>query len=118
MNTNLTPELQKQIEQEAGERAEGWTDRMKSEIAKSEYYIGATVYAEKWQEEKELRERYEKALKAIAKPIAHLQQKAEKEGASLNGHFAQELARSAAFLQSLADEALNPKTSTDETDNG
>lgn len=69
-------------------------------------------------EAERLAERYEKALKAISNPIAYLQQKAEEEGASLNGHFAQELARSAAFLQSLADEALAPKTTTDDTVNG
>jgi hypothetical protein len=52
-------------------------------------------------------ERYEKALKDISNPIAYLQRKAEAEGAGLDGHYAQQLANSASFLQKIADEALS-----------
>lgn len=57
---------------------------------------------------------YEQALKDIVSPIAYLQRKAAEEGAGLDGHYAQELANSASFLQSIAIDALTPKTGEDD----
>ena len=49
MTTNLTPELQKQIEREADRRAVGFETKLLASVAKTEYEIGAEIYAEKWQ---------------------------------------------------------------------
>lgn len=65
--SNLTTELQKQIEQEAKAEAKKLTCRVP--MFKFGYEGGygdaGEKYAVKWQEEKELRERYEKALREI-----------------------------------------------------
>lgn len=65
--SNLAPELQKQIDQEAKAEAKKLTCRVP--MFKFGYEGGygdaGEKYAIKWQEEKELRERYEKALKEI-----------------------------------------------------
>lgn len=65
MSNYISPELAVQISDEAKERAEGWADRMNSDIAKSEYYIGASSYALKWEQAELLIEKMAKALDEI-----------------------------------------------------
>lgn len=97
----LNEQLQKQIEQEADDLATNSEKPDGFRFGLEDGYIpGATKYAEKWQHEKELRERYEKALNAILN----------------TNHDNHE--RVILKVKSLATEALTPKTSTDDTDNG
>lgn len=64
----LDEQLQNELDQEAKAQAKKLTGRV--QIFRMGYeaghYDGAEKYASKWQEEKELRERYEKALKGFA----------------------------------------------------
>lgn len=117
LNEQLSPELQKQIEQEAKSSAADFNyfpGSEECEDLESAYTAGATKYAEKLQEAQQLVERYEKALKAIISPIAYLQRKAVDEGAILDGQMAQYLANNVSFLQAIATKALTPKTGSDE----
>lgn len=100
----LSKQLQDQIEQEGSERAEGWQDKMKSQIAKTEYESGAEKYAEKWQEAQQLVERYEKALKDFAN---RLNEVCGQNGIITSGiHF---------IIDDMLMFPLAPKTGSDET---
>lgn len=107
---NSLEEVYKQIDAEAEEAALVYPcsagddePRPRPEVngvRKSFYIKGATPYAEKWQEEKELRERYEKALNTILSrptPLCHKTHIAWVNKA-----------------KQICNEALAPKTSTDE----
>lgn len=52
-------------------------------------------------------DRYEKALKGIADPIAYQRRKAQEQGMELNGNYAVLLSKDDTFLKSIANEALN-----------
>lgn len=115
----LSTEIIQQIENEADAITASFRDHSDwhaGNIQGYKYGYGAAgeKYAKKWQEAEAKSERYEKALKDIISPIAHLQRKAKEEGAGLDGHYAQMLANSVSFLQKIASEALTPKTSEDE----
>lgn len=109
MTTNLTPELQKQIEQKAKDYAnleicdwgkiQGNNQLDKWELAHETYIDAAEVYAEKWQEEKERVDRYEKALKLI-------------EQMSDPGDYYKAICD----MKAIASEALNPKPTTNDTE--
>lgn len=101
MTTNLTPELQKQIEQEGDQRSEGFETKLLASIAKTEYEIGAEIYAEKWQRAERKAERYEKALTLI-------------EQMSDPGDYYKAICD----MKAIASEALTPKQPTDDTVNG
>lgn len=55
--TQLTPELKTQIEKEAQEKADLWSQKMYGDITISAYRMGATNYAIKWQEAEEMMDR-------------------------------------------------------------
>lgn len=102
----LNEQLQRQIEQEAEAIAANLNDNNDYQAGvingtKAGYEAAGEIYASKWQEEKELRERYEKALKEIqAKAVFP---KTENEaGVTIYD------------ILKLCNEALTPKTSNDE----
>lgn len=119
----LNEQLQKQIEQEAedyasvqiGDKAKfiGHHDSRRWDDAKEDWEAGAEHYATLWQAAEEKADRYEKALKEIANPMAYLQRKAEEEGSVLNG-MAFQVANDPAFIKSIATAALTLKTSDDD----
>lgn len=94
----LNEQLQKELDQEAKAAAKKMTGRVP--IFRMGYeaghYDGADKYASKWQEEKELRERYEKALKEIARKLAGINDTVTND------------------IERIANEALPPKTGSDE----
>lgn len=94
MTTNLAPELQTQIEQEAA-KLYPLIGHVKKKIG---YETGAKKYAEKWQEAEARADRYEKALKEIYGHAGFVPHKHE--------------------MITIAREALTPKTSIDDTANG
>jgi hypothetical protein len=100
MSNTLSPELQKQI---AVESIKYESATQHEGLGPAIYIDGAFKYAEKWQQEKELRERYEKALKDFAD---RLKEHCEKMGVT------------SVVLQRITIDmeefTLTPKTSTDE----
>jgi len=59
--------------------------------------------------------RLREALKQIVNPIKHFQETAEREGAQLNGQVAITLSNSAAYLKEIAEKALTPPRSHEQT---
>lgn len=121
MTTNLSPELQEQIRKDAKAEAKKMTARVPVFRIGYEYghYDGAELYAEKWVEEKELRERYEKEHADLNLALA----------AMLNGYQNLSMDQKEWFTvpKDLIDcytkmvleyEALTSKTTTDDTANG
>lgn len=123
-------EVYKQIDAEAEEAAlvypysaGGDEPRPRPQVngVRKAYYIkGAAPYAEKWQEEKELRERYEKALKAIREwqlpSTGKFWDEEKTQPMSYGACYGSNGERD--YFKWLANEALTPKTSTDGSANG
>lgn len=112
----LNKQLQEQIEQEGNDRAEGWVNKMKAQIAKTEYELGAEKYAALWQAAEAKAERYEKALKAIRDwqlpPTGQFYDNDKARPVSFSACYGSNGERD--FMRNIANEALTPKTSTDE----
>lgn len=99
--SKLTPELQKQIEQEA-EQYESATQH--EGLGPAIYVDGAIAYAEKWQAAEARAGRYEKALRQLREHIL----RCHKVLTNPNG----------LVMLPIIDEALTPKTTNDDTVNG
>lgn len=109
----MTPELQKQIEQEAKEYAqkrcddfEGKKHLHRKTLLMYAHQSGATGYAEKWQAAEARAERMEKALREIK----------FKATSAIFPHLPVETvaAQVCIEIEQLATETLTPKTGTDE----
>jgi hypothetical protein len=110
MTNTLSPELKKQIEQEAkdlyhGPKMRTWPGRGGNHLMQM-YVEGATQYALKLEQAEQLIEQMAKALEAIAYPIRYLQEQAKKEGSQINGQNAFEIADDPNWLRSKATEAI------------
>jgi hypothetical protein len=126
MSNTLSPELQKQIEQDAehyanvqvGEKAKfiGHHLSHRWDDAKGDYETGAFSIAEKWQESEQRAERYEKALKAIRDwqlpPTGQFWDDDKTKPMSYAACYGSNGERD--FMRNIANEALTPKTSNDE----
>src|ERR1051325_2167245 len=103
MESKLTNDIQKQVD----DCVQYCHDKQNHLLPHIAIRPALEAWAERYAALQTKCERYEKALKNITKPIAYLQRKAETEGGGLDGHYAQQLANSAPFLQSIANEALS-----------
>jgi hypothetical protein len=113
MSNTLSPELQKQIEQEAETYAqvrfdETWHKKglHRKTLLRYAHMDGAKSIADKLAAAEQLIEQMAKALGAIAYPIRYLQEEAKKEGSQLNGQYAFEIADNPSWLRSKATAAL------------
>lgn len=106
MTTNLTPELQKQLDEESKEYAAMF--KYGKEYRQNAHFDGAKSCVLKWQEAEQKAARYEKALKEIAdRPTTKEVEISKKDGAIAYNAIIEE-----------AREALNPKQPNHDTDSG
>lgn len=123
MTTNLTPELQSQIEQEAESRTARLNDNNDFQGGiiqgnKDGYEAGAEKYALKWQEAEQRAERYEKALKDIAMQKTCEETEADEDiPIGSDGKRMGDIEMGYDCCIETAREALTPKQTTDDTVN-
>lgn len=118
--SNLTPELQAQIEQEGNGRAEGFETKLLASVAKTEYEIGAETYAVKWQAAEAEKVKLNRMLKSAVDTGKKAIDRAERYEKALNtilntNHDNYE--RVICKVKTIAAEALTPKQTTDDTAN-
>lgn len=104
MSKQLPAELKKKIIDKANNYE--WEDN--PEAVRSAYIDGATDYAELLAEAQGRITTLEAALNNIVYPIKYLQDKANLEGAQIDGIYAIGLSVDAEFLKGIAKEALTP----------
>lgn len=114
----LNEQLQAQIEQEGSQRSEGFETKLLASVAKVEYEIGAETYAEKWQASEADKVKLNRTLKSAVDTGKKAIARAERYEKALKDIIALRRPLNDDTAVLIALQALNPKTSTDDTVNG